>query len=206
MFRESMLTGQVHGHLDWVNHSNTEIGIYVRTNPRAGEEPKSHRVVAAGPKIVSLLKQGVLQKGMMVTVAGEAYGRYYLSREGTPVPEYVIVADRVLAETPLEIRFRSSIYTTVKSVVKWWDPDSRMVRTYLNFDKPGYPSQLSCSFYLGRFVASLSEQSQQNFLKSVEKGREFVALCMTDIGYYTSREGETVPQLMLLPLDFKLQG
>lgn len=201
MSRLSVLSGQVFGKVDWVTADGKELGMFVKTSDR-----DSNRVVLQGPEVEQMVKNNLVQKGMMVTAHGEYRARVFTRKtDGTHTAELLCTAQRVVAEPPRENRMRGVIYALLKGVVMYWDPRTLHLKTYFNSTDPGVASQLTCSLSLQSWLGELAPESKERFVANMRPGREFVSSNVTELSVYES-QGQVVPVLKLLPTDFKLQG
>jgi hypothetical protein len=201
MSRLSVLSGQVFGKVDWVTADGKELGMFIKTSDR-----DSNRVVLQGPEVEQMVKNNLVQKGMMVTAHGEYRARVFTRKaDNTHTAELLCIAQRVVAEPPRENRMRGVIYSLLKSVVMYWDPRALQLKTYFNYDEPGVASQVTCSLSLQSWLGELAPESRERFVAAMRAGREFVASNVTELSVYES-QGQLVPMLKLLPTDFKLQG
>lgn len=203
MSRLNVLSGQIHGKVDWITQGGREIGMFLRTSDR-----DSTRCVLRGPEVERLLSNGLVQKGSMVTAYGDLSARcMQRNDDGSWMAEVLCTAARVVAETALEGRVRGSIYANLKGVVMHWDLSNLQVKTFFNPKDTGCPEQVTCSIYLRNWLGGMSEEGQQRFKAMIRSGREFTSSALVEVSSYRSiKDGAQIPSLMLLPTDFKLQG
>lgn len=203
MLRASVLSGQVHGKVDWITADGREIGMFLRTSER---DPT--RCVVRGPEVEALIANRVLQKGMMVTAFGEFSARVETRHDnGSLMPELLCTAAKVVAEAPREQRIRGSIHVNLKGVVMYWDATRNQIKTFLNAGELGRTEQVTCNVYLGAWMQGLNAEGRERLTAAIVKGREYTLAAMTEITYYREKTTNVpIPSLMLLPLDFKLQG
>lgn len=201
MRRYSMLSGQVHGKVDWITANGKEAGLFLRTSQR-----DATRCVIRGPEIEQLIANNVLQKGMMLTAHGEISARTFRRAGGEVVPEILCSVSRVLAESQLEHRMRGSLHVTLKGVVMHWDPSRTQIKTFLNKGELGRTEQITCNVYLGNWFQGLTPESRSNLTQSICKGREFTLAALAEVTYYETAAAGITPVISMLPLDFKMQG
>ena len=203
MSRVSVLTGQLYGKLDWVSNDTREVGMFIRTSGNT-----STRCVLRGETVENMLKTGHVREGMMATGSGSVYARCLSRRasNGTVQSELVCDIDRLIAEDSTPVRVRGSIYANLKGVVMYWNAETGQAKTFFNFDVPGKPEKLACSIYLKHWVAGMGHVGRSRFLAAMRVGREFTLSGVVETQGYADRNGNGVPVLSILPLDFKLQG
>jgi len=203
MLRASVLSGQVYGKVDWITADGRELGMFLRTSER---EPT--RCVVRGPEVEALIANRIVQKGMMVTAFGEFSARVETRHDtGAPMPELLCTAAKVVAEPPREQRLRGSVHVNLKGVVMYWDTTRNQIKTFLNAGEMGRTEQVTCNVYLGSWMGGLSDESRQRLSAAIVKGREYTLAALTEVSFYREKNSNNlIPSLMLLPLDFKLQG
>lgn len=203
MLKSSVLSGQVYGKVDWITADGREIGMFLRTSER---EPT--RCVVRGPEVEALIANRIVQKGMMVTAFGEFSGRVETRHDnGSLMPELLCTAAKVVAEAPREMRLRGSVHVNLKGVVMYWDASRNQIKTFLNAGELGRTEQVTCNVYLGAWMQGLTPEGRERLSASIVKGREYTLAALTEVSYYRdTKSNNPVPALMLLPLDFKLQG
>lgn len=202
MARANVLSGQVHGKLDWVNMGEREAGMFLKTSDR-----DTTRCVLRGPELESMLSNGLLQKGMMVTAYGGLSARCVQRMDdGSWMNEVLVDAARIVAEPARETRSRGSVYANIKGVVHHWDENTLQMKTFLNPGEHGIKEKATISLHMKPWIGGMSEDGRASFKKMLGRGREFTASALVEASSYRSREGEQVALLMLLPVDFRLQG
>lgn len=203
MSRVNVLSGQVHGKVDWATSDGREFGMFLRSSA----EREATRCVLHGPEVESMLSNGVVQKGMMVTAFGELMGRCQKrSDNGAMMAEVLCNPTRVVAETSRELRTRGSLYANLKGVVMHWDAVTCQLKTYFNPEPGVRAERVTCSIHLKPWMAGMTENGVAKFKDSIRPGREFTTSALVEASVYTARSGEQVTSLMLLPTDFRLQG
>ncbi len=203
MSRLNVLSGQVHGKVDWVTSDGREFGMFLRSSA----DRDATRLVLNGPEVERMLANGIVQKGMQVTAYGELSARCQKRNDdGTWMAEVLCGATRVVAETAREGRLRGSIHANLKGVAMYWDAASMQLKTYFNAAPGASTGGMTCSVHMKMWLAGMSEASKEKFLATMRVGREFTVSALVETSCYRTRTGETVPSLMLLPTDFRLQG
>lgn len=202
MARANVLSGQVHGKLDWITKDEREAGMFLKTSER-----ESTRVVLRGPEVERMLSNGLLQKGMMVTVHGGLSARCMKRHDdGSWMAEVLCDASRITAETAREGRLRGSIYANLKGVALHWDAQTMQLKTFLNPGEHGHKEKATVSLHMTPWINGMTAEGQERFKAMMKTGREFTTSAIVEVSCYRSREGEQIPLLLLLPTDFRLQG
>ena len=203
MLRASIMSGQVYGKVDWITADGREIGMFLRTSER---EPT--RCVVRGPEVEALIANRIVQKGMMITAFGEFSARVETRHDnGSLMPELLVTAAKVVAEAPREQRLRGSIHVSLKGVVMYWDTTRSQIKTFLNAGELGRTEQVTCNVYLGAWMQGLTPEGRERLSAAIVKGREYTLAALTEVSFYRDKHSnKPIPSLMLLPLDFKLQG
>lgn len=197
----NLMSGQVHGKVDWINKNGDEIGMFLSNSGRIT------RCVVAGPEIKAMIGNGVVEKGMALTAHGEITARAF-TRHGAQAPEgeLVCLANRVVCEVlGTDSRIRGATYCSLKGTILHWSEQMFQVKTYLNSKNRSDPS-VACSISLNLWVKSMAEQSRQNFLAAIKTGRQFTVSALVEASAYRSKDQKDVAVLQLFPLDFRLQG
>lgn len=203
MARINVLSGQVHGMVDWITSDHRELGMFLRTTP----DRESTRCVLRGPEVERLLSNGAIQKGMLVTAHGAMSARCQRRHDdGSWMAEMLCQADRVVAESAVEGRMRGSLHVNLKGVVMYWEPSTLQMKTYFNPEPGVQEDKVTCSVHLRSWLVGMSESSRERFLSMVRVGREFTLSSLVQLTCYRTKTGDTVPSMMLLPTDFKLQS
>lgn len=200
----SLIRGQIYGKVDWVSDDRREVGLYIRSN-----NTKTTRCVIVGKVVQDMLSSpGALEAGMMVTVNGTISCRCTNSKAPSSEAlraELVCIAESVAAESSFPIRVRGSIHVLMKGVVMHWEPSVCAMKTFLNFENEVYlPKKLVTSIALRNWVAGMGSRSAK-FMKSMRTGREYTLAGLADASVYKDRDGNIVPVIQVLPVDFRLQ-
>jgi len=202
MLKKNVLSGQVYGKVDWVTANGQEIGMFLRTY----EQRAPVRCGLRGAEVERMLGNQLLQKGMMVTAQGEYSARCFQRKDNNLwVSEVLCTAHRIVAESSIEHRLKGSIYANLKGVIMHWDDSNQTLKTYLN-PEPGRPETVTCSILIKNWLNTMRPEGRERFIGALRKGREFTTSALIEASNYKGRDNVQVPSLMLLPLDFKLQG
>lgn len=203
MARLNVLSGQAHGMVDWITSDHREMGMFLRTSG----DRESTRCVLHGPEVERLLSNGIVQKGMLVTAHGAMSARCQRRHDdGTWMAEMLCKADRIVAETATEGRMRGSLHVNLKAVVMYWDASTLLMKTYFNPEPNGQGERITCSVHLRAWLSGMSDTGRARFLSMVRVGREFTLSSLVQLSCYRTKTGDTVPSMMLLPTDFRLQS
>lgn len=203
MARVNVLSGQVHGMVDWITSDHRELGMFLRT----GAERESTRCVLHGPEVERLLSNGVVQKGMLATAHGSMSARCQRRHDdGSWMVEALCRADRIVAEPAKEGRIGGSVHVNLKGVVMFWDASTHQLKTYFNPEPGVQEERVTCSIHMKPWLAGMSEVGRSRLLSMMRVGREFTTSSLLQLNSYRTKTGDTVPSMMLLPTDFRLQS
>lgn len=203
MSRVNVLSGQVHGTVDWISADGRELGMFLRSSP----EKETMRCVCYGPEVERMIANKLVQKGMLATAFGEMTGRLFRRKDNDAVvAEAMCNATKLVIETSRTGRARGALYANLKGVAMHWDDRTCLLRTYFNEDETPGGNSVTCSIQLKSWVSGLREEARTRFMESLKPGREFTTAALLEPSSYKKKTGEVTVALMLLPTDFRLQG
>lgn len=203
MRKQNLLTGQIHGQVDWISNDGREAGIMLRTS-----QDTVTRCVFIGDEVERMLLNNVLQEGMMVTGSGVIQARCINKRltDGTPQAEVLCRAEQLLAETAPKVRVAGAINVILKGVVMYWDANLAQLKTFFNPEDTGLPTKMVGSIMMRNWLNAMQPASRERFVSALRAGREFTMAGVTQVGGYYDKDGTGIPVLTMLPFNFKLQG
>lgn len=205
--KEVLITGQVHGTIDWITKDRGEVGMFIK-----GRTGGSVRHVLRGQEIVALLSNNVLSKGMMLTAYGEVLARAFnRAKDAEIVGEVVMHTQKVIAEPATTRRVGGASYLTVKGVISSYDHKWEQIRMIINptaVQKDAFGLTTSClvNVPMGSWFKTLSLDKANTLRSLLVAGREFCAATSAEASAYVHREKGLTPILSLFPLGFRLQG
>lgn len=204
--RKNLIAGMIYGKVDWIDQKEGEIGLYLRPTDRDQDQPAT-RCVLRGAEVNNLLANRLVQKGMTVTAHGTFTARAFARRDtGEYMAELICEAAKLLVEKTRELRFRGAVNANIKGVVMSWDPGYHQVKTFFNAGEDGLANSFTCSIALKNWLTGLGADSRERVMANIRAGREYTSAAMVDVSCYRNKDGVTIPSLLLLPTDFKLQG
>lgn len=201
-FGLNVLSGQIHGQVDWIAREGDEVGAYLHTPGQIAV-----RAVLVGDDIRHLTANQVVQRGMRFTACGELMAR---SRVGVTAPDQTIDevlcnATRVLFETVNDRRIPGSVHALFKGCVMHWDPKFEAIKAYINFDSPLLAPSMTVSVRLKNWLAGLSPEGRLALMAKMAPGREFTCSGLAGVSSYQGRAGQgLIPSINMTPADFIL--
>lgn len=206
-YRKNVLTAHVYGIVEQVDPVAKTILLLIRDGCA-----HTKRCVLHGPLVDTLLvgRNAPVARKATVTALGRLSARL-VKLNGNITPELLCRAGDIEVEVKPPRGVGGSVSVNLKGLVQHWDPDTRVITTYLN-GGVGETKRVTCSTYMSPWLKSQEDEVVDKTCQYLAVGREFVVNATVDIHHYPAknqnpnRPNELVPCLRLVPRNFRLQA